>query len=176
MLFYKLFRPQIDFEANVRVFWTQTSQNRAKWLQRWLIRGQHQIPRCRFTLAGHQHAFEAIDHLLRPLPSSSARRGLIGWVRLPSEHTARIRRCDALEPNLSLLQVLNVIQCVFVGSGADFRGSCAECPLRVRQACADLCLLCCCLLRRASLLSGRSDGLLGLPGRRGCQSELRSRF
>ena len=176
VLFHKLFGPQIDFQANVRDFWTQTSQNRPKWLGWWLIRWLHRIRRGRFTPACHRHASEGIDHLLRPLPSSSARRGLLGWVGLPSENTARISRCGALEHILTLLQVLNANQGVFAGSGADFRGSCAECLLRVRQACADLCLLCCCLLRRASLLPGRSDGLLGLPGRRGCQSELRSRF
>ena len=103
MLFYKLFRSQFGFLANVTDFWTQTSQNRLKWLQRWLIRWLHRIRRGRFTPACHRHASEGIDHLLRPLPSSSARRGLLGWVGLPSDNTARISRCGALEPILSLL-------------------------------------------------------------------------
>ena len=103
MLFYKLFRLQIDLEANVRDFWTQTSQNRAKWLQRWLIRGQHRIRRCRFTPGSHRYASEAIHHVLRLLPASSVRRGLLGWVGLPSENTTRISGYNALEPILSLL-------------------------------------------------------------------------
>ena len=132
VLYYKLFRPQIDFEANVRGFRTQTIQNRAKWFQQWLIRGQHRIRRCRFTPATHRHALEAINHVLRPLPASSVRRGLLGWVGLSSENTARISGCGALEPILSLLAGAergSELVCRFPESVPSSR---AECLLHVR--------------------------------------------
>ena len=166
MLFYKLFRPQIGFEANVRDFWTQTSQNRLKWLQQWLIRGQHRIRRCRFTPGSHRYASEAIHHVLRLLPASSVRRGLLGWVGLPSENTARISGYNALEPSLSLLagERGSELVCRFLGLIPRLMRW-----LSAARACVKLSLAwsaalsACCV---CELVPGPPDGLLSLPVRR----------
>ena len=74
-LILNFFRPQIDFQANVKSFWTITSQDRPESVRRWLIRWQHRIRRGRFTPGPHPLASAAIDHALRWLPSSYVRRG-----------------------------------------------------------------------------------------------------
>ena len=105
--------------------------------------------------------------VLRSLPSSSARRGLIGWVGLESGHTARISRCGALQLILSL------------SAGAE-RGSELVCRflgliprlmrwLSAARACVKLSLAwsaalsACCV---CELVPGPPDGLLRLPVRR----------